>query len=231
MSEGRAPQHLRTENLSKFFWLGKKEIQVLKNIHLGIAKGSMVSLSGASGAGKSTLLHLMGALDSPTAGEIFFEGESLFRKSENELARFRNQKVGFVFQFHHLLPEFSAVENVLMPALISGLKYGEMIEKAREKLSEIGLGHRLNHKPGELSGGEQQRVAIARALILHPPLLLADEPTGNLDRANGDQIIDLLFKLNEKYRMTIMVATHNEDLSRKMPIRWKMVDGNVQRES
>ncbi len=226
---------LKTENLSKSFWLVKKEIQVLKNIHLGVAKGQMVSLSGASGAGKSTLLHLMGALDSPTGGDIFFEGESLFRKSENELARFRNQKIGFVFQFHHLLPEFSAVENVLMPAFILGsknwgFKKGEMIEKAKEKLSEIGLGHRLNHKPGELSGGEQQRVAIARAIILNPPLLLADEPTGNLDRANGDQIIDLLFKLNEKYRMTMIVATHNEELSRKIPIRWKMVDGNVQRD-
>jgi lipoprotein-releasing system ATP-binding protein len=188
---------LKTENLSKSFWLGKKEIHVLKNIHLGVAKGELVSLSGASGAGKSTLLHLMGALDSPTGGDIFFEGESLFRKSENELARFRNQKVGFIFQFHHLLPEFSAVENVLMPAFIlglGGLKKGEMMEKAKEKLSEIGLGHRLNHKPGELSGGEQQRVAIARALILNPPLLLADEPTGNLDRANGDPIIDLLCK-------------------------------------
>lgn len=218
---------LKTENLSKSFWLGKKEIEVLKNIHLGVARGSMVSLSGASGAGKSTLLHLMGGLDSPTTGAIFFEGESLFKKSERELARFRNQKVGFVFQFHHLLPEFTAVENVLMPALISGLKKREMMGQAKEKLSEIGLGHRLHHKPGELSGGEQQRVAIARALILQPLLLLADEPTGNLDRATGDQIIDLLFTLNEKYRMTTIIATHNEELSRKMPIRWCVVDGKV----
>jgi len=221
---------LRTENLSKSFWLGGKEIKVLKGIGLQISKGAMVSLSGASGAGKSTLLHLIGTLDSPTAGDVFFEGGSLFKKSERELARFRNQKIGFVFQFHHLLPEFSAVENVMMPALIlgiSGLKKGEIVERAKEKLSEMGLGHRLSHKPGELSGGEQSRVAIARALMNQPPLLLADEPTGNLDRATGEQVIDLLFKLNEKYKMTMLIATHNEGLSARLPVRLKLVDGNL----
>lgn len=218
---------LRTENLSKSFWLGGKEIGVLKGIGLRINKGEMISLSGASGAGKSTLLHLMGTLDVPTQGEVFFEEESLFKKSERDLARFRNQKIGFVFQFHHLLPEFSAVENVMIPAMISGLRKKEILENAKEKLSEMGLSHRLHHKPGELSGGEQSRVAIARALILQPPLLLADEPTGNLDRATGDQIVDLLFKLNEKYKMTMLIATHNELLSTRLPVRLKLVDGTV----
>lgn len=220
---------LRTENLCKSFWLGGKEIGVLKGIGLRINKGEMISLSGASGAGKSTLLHLMGTLDVPTQGEVFFEGESLFKKSERDLARFRNQKIGFVFQFHHLLPEFSAVENVMIPAMISGLRKKEILENAKEKLSEMGLSHRLHHKPGELSGGEQSRVAIARALILQPPLLLADEPTGNLDRATGDQIVELLFKLNEKYKMTMLIATHNELLSTRLPVRLKLVDGVAQK--
>lgn len=220
---------LRTENLSKSFWLKGKEIKVLKGIGLGIRSGEMVSLSGASGVGKSTLLHLIGTLDVPTDGDVFFEGESLFKKSERDLARFRNQKIGFVFQFHHLLSEFNAVENVMIPAMISGLRKREILENAKEKLSEMGLSHRLYHKPGELSGGEQSRVAIARALILQPPLLLADEPTGNVDRATGDQIVELLFKLNEKYKMTMVIATHNEGLSTRLPVRLKLVDGIVQK--
>lgn len=216
---------LRTEKLSKSFWLGAQEIQVLKEVSFNVCLGERVSIVGASGAGKSTLLHLLGALDRPTAGEVFFKGDSLFAKKEKELALFRNQKIGFVFQFHHLLSEFTAHENVMMPALISGLKKKEAEEWAFQKLKEVGLAQRFGHRPGELSGGEQQRVAIARALVLNPLLLLADELTGNLDAKTGEQIQELLLELNQRYRMTLIVVTHNKALAEKMPKRFQMVDG------
>ena len=218
---------LRTEKLSKSFWLGSQEIQVLKDVSLSVCSGERVSIVGASGAGKSTLLHILGALDRPTGGAVFFKGDSLFEKKEKELALFRNQKIGFVFQFHHLLSEFSAHENVMMPALISGLKRAEAHERALMKLKEVGLSERLGHRPGELSGGEQQRVAIARALVLHPTLLLADELTGNLDAKAGEQIQELLIELNQQYRMTMIVVTHNKTLAEKMPKRFQMVDGRL----
>ncbi len=216
---------LKTEKLSKSFWLGKQEIQVLKDVTFQVNHGEMVSIVGASGAGKSTLLHMLGALDRPSGGEVFFEGASLFTKREKELAFFRNQKIGFVFQFHHLLSEFTACENVMMPALISGLKKKEAQDRAFQKLKEVGLSHRTLHRPGELSGGEQQRVAIARALILNPVLLLADELTGNLDTKTGEHIQDLLRELNHAYQMTMIIVTHNKALGEKMPKRFQIVDG------
>lgn len=216
---------LRTQNLTKSYWQEKKEIKVLKNIEFKVNRGEMLSIVGASGAGKSTLLHILGTLDDPTSGEVFFEGNSLFKKKENELDLFRNQKVGFVFQFHHLLPEFNALENVMMPALIAGLDRHTASQKAKKHLEDVGLPHRLNHKPSELSGGEQQRVAICRALILNPSLLLADELTGNLDTKTGEQIYELLHELNQKYHMTILVVTHNEHLAQRFSRRLQIVDG------
>jgi len=218
---------LNVNDLHKSFQMGREMIEVIKGVTFKIKGGQMVSLAGASGAGKSTLLHIVGTLDAPTKGEVFFEGESLFRKTEKNLAAFRNEKIGFVFQFHHLLPEFTALENVMMPGLISGLRQSEIIDRAKEKLDEMGLSHRIKHRPGELSGGEQQRVAIARALILRPHLLLADELTGNLDTKTGQQIIDLLLKLNQKYNMTMIVATHNESLAATLPVHFKMADGRL----
>jgi len=200
---------------------------VIKNVSFQAQEGEMISIVGASGAGKSTLLHILGALDRPTSGEVFFENESLFQKRDTELSLFRNKKVGFIFQFHHLLPEFNAVENVMMPALISGMNKNMARGLAEKKLEEVGLSHRLRHKPGELSGGEQQRVAISRALMLHPKLLLADELTGNLDTKTGEQIQELLLGLNQTYRMTVIVVTHNEALAQRLPKRFQMVDGNL----
>ncbi|MBI2646592.1 MAG: ABC transporter ATP-binding protein [Deltaproteobacteria bacterium] len=218
---------LRTESLTKSFWLGAQEIQVLKDVTFHVHSGEMVSIVGASGAGKSTLLHILGALDQPTGGAVFFKGASLFEKKEKELASFRNQKVGFVFQFHHLLSEFTAYENVMMPALIAGLYKKEAEERAFQKLKEVGLSQRSGHRPGELSGGEQQRVAIARALVLNPTLLLADELTGNLDAKTGEQIQELLIELNQRYHMTMIVVTHNKTLAERMPKRFQMVDGLI----
>lgn len=218
---------LRTENLWKSYWHGNKEIQVLKNICFSVECGQMISIVGASGAGKSTLLHLLGTLDLPTKGDVFFEGMSLFQRSEEDLATFRNHKIGFVFQFHHLLPEFSALENVMMPMLISGSSKKAAQEEASQKLHEMGLSHRLHHKPNQLSGGEQQRVAVARALIINPAVLLADELTGNLDTKTGEEMVSMLIKLNEKYRMTMIVVTHNELLAKKMEVQFKIVDGTL----
>ena len=218
---------LRVEKLHKSFWIDHKEIEVIKNVSFQAQEGEMISIVGASGAGKSTLLHILGALDRPTSGEVFFENESLFQKRDTELSLFRNKKVGFIFQFHHLLPEFNAVENVMMPALISGMNKNMARGLAEKKLEEVGLSHRLRHKPGELSGGEQQRVAISRALMLHPKLLLADELTGNLDTKTGEQIQELLLGLNQTYRMTVIVVTHNEALAQRLPKRFQMVDGNL----
>lgn len=216
---------IRLEGISKSYYVGKKEIQVLKNVNFTIQPSQMVSIVGASGAGKSTLLHIMGALDAPTQGFVLFEGESIFEKKQSELALFRNQKIGFVFQFHHLLSEFSAIENVMMPALIKGTPWSTAKEIAEKKLGEVGLKDRLQHKPGELSGGEQQRVAIARAIVLSPSILLADELTGNLDTKTGEYIIELLLALNQENGMTMIMVTHNETLAKKAAIQYEMSDG------
>jgi lipoprotein-releasing system ATP-binding protein len=191
----------------------------------------MLAIEGASGAGKSTLLHILGALDQPTAGKVFFQGTDLFQHSESELAEIRNHHIGFVFQFHHLLPEFSAVENTMMPGLIQGMNQREAKQKAESILSRLGLGERLLHKPGELSGGEQQRMAVARALMLNPRLILADEPTGNLDTKTGEEVHDLLVQINRDQGISIIVVTHNPALACRMTRRVLLVDGKLVKNS
>jgi len=202
-------------------------IDVLKGIDLTILPGEMMAIEGASGAGKSTLLHILGTLDRATEGKILFQGNDLLARSESELAEIRNRHIGFVFQFHHLLPEFSAAENTMMPALIQGLSREEAEKKARRILEELGLGDRLLHKPGELSGGEQQRVAVARALMLDPRIILADEPTGNLDTKTGEEVHNRLIQINRDLGITIVVVTHNPALASRMTRRVLLVDGKL----
>jgi len=200
---------------------------VLKGIDLTVEAGEMVAVVGASGAGKSTFLHVLGTLDAVTSGTITIDGADITKMAPTSVAEFRNHTIGFVFQFHHLLPEFSAVENVAMPGLIAGLARKLAEKKATELLERVGLEHRLAHRPGELSGGEQQRVALARALVLNPKLLLADEPTGNLDVRTGAAIHKLVVELNRERGMTMIVVTHNEDLAARMPRRLHMADGRI----
>lgn len=207
---------IQTNDLHKSFAIGHDTIDVLRGIDLTIARGEIVGLIGASGAGKSTLLHLLGGLDRPTTGTITVDGVRVDRLREAEIEPFRNRTVGFVFQFHHLLPEFTALENVMMPGLIRGLDHAEIRERARHILDNVGLGARLTHRPGELSGGEQQRVAIARALVLEPPVVLADEPTGNLDEHTADVVLEQFLALVRGEGSAALVATHNERLARKM---------------
>jgi len=215
------------ENLFKSFGHGPKRIDVLKDISLIFRSGEAVAIYGASGVGKSTFMHILGTLDRPTAGRIIYRGQDLFSMEERALAAFRNREVGFIFQLHHLLPEFNALENTMMPALIRGIQRKEAAMKAEEILVEVGLGDRITHKPGELSGGEQQRVAVARSLILQPALMLADEPTGNLDTKTGRVIHDLLMRLNIEKRVTLIVVTHNPEIASGIPRRIQMVDGKV----
>ena len=217
--------HIR--GLEKSFTIGAKEVKVLRGIDLDIRAGEQVSLVGASGVGKSTFLHILGTLEEPTSGTVEIDGLDVFSLDSRRLAEFRNRAIGFVFQFHHLLPEFTAIENVMMPALIQRMPESRARDLARERLVEVGLEHRLDHKPGELSGGEQQRVALARALVLEPKLLLADEPTGNLDGATGREVEDLLMDLNERHNTTLLIATHNPELSARLKRRLKMVDGRI----
>ena len=218
---------LRADAVEKSFLLEGRHIEVLKGLSLTIEAGERVAIVGTSGAGKSTLLHLLGALDSPTSGEIYLQGEALSTKSHDELAALRNQSIGFIFQFHHLLKELSALENVMMPALIARCSQAEAKKRAKELLDRVGLGHRLSHRPSELSGGEQQRVSLARALINRPPLLLADEPTGNLDGATSSEIHELLESVNREQGTALVIVTHSEDLARSMPRRLKMIDGRI----
>jgi len=219
---------LAAVGVTKIFDHGGRRIAVLRDIHLEVASGEMLSIVGPSGAGKSTFLHVLGTLDVPTAGELRFEGQPLAGLAADKLAEVRNRKIGFVFQFHHLLPEFTALENVLMPGLIGRLPRGEAEQRARDLLARVGLSARVTHRPGELSGGEQQRVALARALMLRPRLLLADEPTGNLDSQTGASIHELLFELNSVLGTTMIVATHNEGLAARMPRRLRMTDGMLE---
>lgn len=219
---------IQTRDLNKSFSALAGEIHVLKGIDLSISEGEMVAVMGASGVGKSTLLHILGTLDRPTAGEVFYDGVDVSSMPEQELTRFRNSRIGFVFQFHHLLPEFTAEENVMMPALIAGPPASlEAREKATALLDELGLGQRKSHRPGELSGGEQQRVAVARALILNPSVVLADEPTGNLDTNTGDELFDLLIDINRSRKTTFVIATHNESLAKRCHRVLQMVDGRI----
>lgn len=218
---------LRAEGIKKSFFKGKAEIPVLRGVNFSIAAGEMVAITGSSGAGKSTLLHILGTLESPSAGRVLFgpSQEDLFKYSDRALSVFRNRTLGFVFQFHYLLPEFSALENVMMPALIAGHPQSLAEKQARELLDFVGLSHRLEHRPAELSGGEQQRVAIARSVILRPKLLLADELTGNLDSVNRDHVMELLVQLNRVTGVAILLVTHDLDLSRKMHRVLTMKDG------
>lgn len=182
---------------------------------------------GPSGVGKSTLLYMLGALDRPTSGNVFYQGTDIFSLNDDALADFRNRTIGFVFQFHHLLSEFTAIENVMMPLLLAGVHRREAYERAERLLQEVGLYERLTHKPGQLSGGEQQRVAVARALILNPRVVLADEPTGNLDTQTGDELFRLLIDINRKKEVTFVVVTHNEDLALRCKRVIKMLDGRI----
>ena len=218
---------LRAQGIRKSFYKEKTEIQVIRGVDLTIRMGEMVAITGASGAGKSTLLHILGTLEPPTAGRVFFgqTEQDVFEYGDKALSTFRNKALGFVFQFHYLLPEFSALENVMMPALIAGHPRNASEKQAKELLQFVGLGHRLTHRPSELSGGEQQRVAIARAVILRPKLLLADELTGNLDSLNRNHVMELLGKLNQATGVSILLVTHDLELAKKMHRVLPMKDG------
>lgn len=216
------------KGIHKSYIMGGGELEVLKDVDLDLTPGAILAIVGASGAGKSTLLHIIGALDRPTRGQYLYKGRDVFRYSEGQLARFRNQSIGFVFQFHHLLPEFSALENTMIPLMIFGKRdKREVMEKARSLLIEVGLGDRESHKPSELSGGEQQRVAIARALANDPELLLADEPTGNLDTKTSNIVFDLMIKLNHQRGMSMILVTHNMELAKRTDLRFKLRDGAI----
>jgi lipoprotein-releasing system ATP-binding protein len=218
---------IKVVDLYKSFPMGGRELTVLKGIHLDIARGEILAIVGASGAGKSTLLHIIGALDRPTSGTVLFEEQDLFRLSDQEQAEFRNRRIGFVFQFHHLLPEFTALENAYLPALIQKRPAAQVRADATALLKDVGLGDRLDHKPGELSGGEQQRVAVARALMQRPDLVLSDEPTGNLDTHTGEALFALMRELNRARGTTFVIVTHNEKLSAQADRIIHMEDGRI----
>lgn len=220
-------EFIKAKEVCKSFQVGGGTLEVLKGVDLSIERGESVAIVGPSGVGKSTLLQLLGALDRPTAGEILYDDVSLARLDNGQLARFRNQTVGFIFQFHHLLPEFTALENVMMPLLVARRKRSEALEIAASLLREVGLEARLQHRPGELSGGEQQRVAIARALVVGPKVILADEPTGNLDTKTGEAAYELLRRLNRERGLTLIVVTHNEGLARRLNRVVSMLDGRI----
>ena len=216
---------LQAVNIHKSYGTKENPVQVLRRVNLEITPGEMLAVVGASGSGKTTLLQILGSLDVPDKGEIWFDGKGLNELSENQLAAHRNKSIGFIFQFHYLLPEFSALENVMMPGLIAGLPVKKLEEDAHGLLKLVGLGHRVTHRSGELSGGEQQRVALARALIMQPVLLLADEPTGNLDSASGQQVFELLTELCQTRSMSVAMVTHNMGLADAMDRCVTLKDG------
>lgn len=218
---------VRVAGVNKSFVSGPGRVDVLHAIDLTIGCGERVAIVGPSGAGKTTLMHILGGLDRPTTGTVHFAGEEIFSFKGQTLDEFRNRTIGFVFQFNQLLPEFTALENVMMPALIARLPKDEALERATTLLNEVGLGHRLRHKPGELSGGEQQRTAIARALIMNPPLLLADEPSGNLDSATSAEILALLDGLHRARNLTMVIVTHSEILAKRLDRIVRVVDGRI----
>lgn len=203
------------------------QLVVLKDIHLEVGKGEIVSIVGASGAGKSTLLHILGTLDAPDAGQVWLDGEEVQKKSATALARFRNQRIGFIFQFHNLLAEFSALENVMIPGLIGGTSRSQVEKRASDLLARLGLGHRLHHKPSELSGGEQQRTAVARALVNGPAVVFADEPSGNLDSQNARDLHQLFFDLRKEFGYTFVIVTHNTELADMADRKLEIKDGKI----
>ncbi|MDH4227063.1 MAG: ABC transporter ATP-binding protein [Deltaproteobacteria bacterium] len=218
---------IKITGLKKTYGNGREALDVLKGIDVEFFEADTVALVGASGAGKSTFLNLLGALDRPCSGKVEYGDTAVFDLSDTALAAFRNSTVGFVFQFHHLLPEFTAMENVMLPALINGQNKAAAKERAKELLGSVGLSKRLTHRPGELSGGEQQRCSIVRALMQRPKVVLADEPTGNLDTRTGDSVFEVLLKLNAAEKTTLIVATHNEALASKMSRKLEMIDGKI----
>ncbi|MBI6187742.1 lipoprotein-releasing ABC transporter ATP-binding protein LolD [Providencia rettgeri] len=218
------------EKLSKTYQEGTLSTQVLKNVSFSMGRGEMMAIVGSSGSGKSTLLHLLGGLDTPSEGNVIFRGQHINQLTSDERAAIRNKDLGFIYQFHHLLPDFTALENVAMPLLIGGIAKETAFAKATEMLEAVGLAHRAGHRPSELSGGERQRVAIARALVNEPALVLADEPTGNLDLRNADAIFELLGELNRTQRTAFLVVTHDMTLARRLSRQLEMRDGHLQQE-
>jgi len=218
---------IQVQKLFKAYGNGTKRVEVLKGVDLTFSRGERAAIVGASGVGKTTLLHVLGTLDRPTGGKVLYEGKDIYTLNEKDLAHFRNREIGFVFQFHHLLPEFSALENTMMPCLIQGISKKESASRAEAILMLVGLKERLPHKPGELSGGEQQRVAVARALVLEPKVLLADEPTGNLDTKTGESVFDLLQEVNQIKGVTLIVVTHNLKLAEKLSRQIQLIDGKA----
>ncbi len=218
---------IEVQKIFKSYGNGTKRVEVLKGVDLTFYPGERAAIVGASGVGKTTLLHVLGTLDRPTAGKVLFEGKDIYTLNEKDLAFFRNREIGFVFQFHHLLPEFNALENTMMPCLIQGISEEESISRAEAILTLVGLNERFSHKPGELSGGEQQRVAVARALVLEPKVLLADEPTGNLDTKTGESVFDLLQEMNRIKGVTLVVVTHNLKLAEKLSRQIQLIDGKA----
>ncbi|MFZ0454433.1 MAG: ABC transporter ATP-binding protein [Ignavibacteriaceae bacterium] len=219
---------LSSEKLIKTYQTTKKtKLEVLKSISLEIEKDKISVIIGASGAGKSTLLHLLGGLDRPDSGKVFFDGQNIFEFSDEKLAKFRNNNIGFVFQFHHLLPEFTAVENVAIPQMIRGISLNNALKKAEGLIESVGLTERINHKPAELSGGEQQRVAVARALANNPSIIFADEPTGNLDSANSEAIHKIIVDLRDKFHKSFVIVSHNNSLVKLADKVFEMKDGKI----
>ena len=216
---------IQARDLTKIYKTPGSQVVVFEDVNLTVDHGKLVAIVGPSGAGKSTLMHLFGGLDTPTRGEVLFKNQNIFQWTPDELARFRNRHVGFVFQFHHLLPEFTTFENTMMPKLIRGDDRSQTETAARQILERVGLGHRLDHKVGEISGGEQQRVAIARALVGNPELLLADEPTGNLDHRTGEHIFEIFRELHRERDLTSVIVTHNERIAVKCDAVWELDAG------
>lgn len=222
---------LECKNVKKTYHKDGSTVEVLRGVDLVVREGETVAILGSSGAGKSTLLHVLGTLEPPTEGEILYHGKNVANFSSEKVARFRNREIGFIFQFHYLLQEFTALENVLMPALIAGEDRSKFTDRAKHLLEEVGLGHRLTHRPAELSGGEQQRVALARALVMHPRLLLADEPTGNLDSVNAQKVKELFLRLSESRGVTIALVTHDEEMAKDFSRHLVMRDGKILQDS